>query len=631
MGKQGNKKGPNKKGPSKKGASKKGGGGSSSSSSSSSTAKVSARSSIEDDDVFGESSSSSSIAKKSVKKPNGKQKSSSTSSAAPPLQAELPDIDLDAELQAALADNDRDADTVVQGDEIEHLFRAPQADDRVKTIWGTWSRVKTLYPGIMDAPKTRKGAMHTILTIMAGALKSENLKSNAAHQVSLSDINVGIWMERHADGSPHFHIIIHVEKKVRLAQRLKPAALELPETPEIFWRVPRSGALAGINTCDRVLSYVMVYKGGKAIDLEPRFFNGFASVISAKLWREHRESLAKFRGKAAQVVELYGYLSAHPEVETLPEFERHLNKALKRDQTEMEKLPLMRLKLWISKTGRNAKLEFDAQRKRVFIEQNYDLVRKPVSFFFEEALQTPCECENKDTYLFQLQDIVQHHDGNCKGDAPFSQGSAASGSVRAKLGEYAKAWVAGIFERQRHLCVLGGRGSGKSSVTRPFFLIFGPNSLREAISFIPNFSSANFSWTGWSEDCTRLIDLNDFRTSAAGIDPSTLLNVTEGSKTVKLEQKGGGFERGNPLPKTAVVTANYLEETLIWKRKDIAALEGRMFEFADGTAVIYMQAEVPQEIRRKYRANCLECECRGCAARFLQWAMDGAEHCPEAM
>ena len=111
----------------------------------------------------------------------------------PPVEGPSTADKLAAELEELLEANETEA---VEGGELEQAFRVPTKEDRCKTMWGTWTRLKRedLRETHTDPQELdKKAVLAFILQLLAAVLLVAAEESNC--DLSLLGFGFGIWEE----------------------------------------------------------------------------------------------------------------------------------------------------------------------------------------------------------------------------------------------------------------------------------------------------------------------------------------------------------------------------------------------------------------------------------------------------
>lgn len=242
--------------------------------------------------------------------------------------------------------------------------------------------------------------------------------------------------------------------------------------------------LSGEDPLRRCLRYVMVYTGGKYIDILPRMLR---FVVPETIWKEHRASIsnAEKRGRsgatwagawswsvsclappttptcnekpptAATTTEVFDFLVKNPLIATLIMFDTHISTLLKETTSRILRIPIIQLRLWRSKAGKNAEAEFWEQRRRAFYEVYGEQLRLPYSVFYNGAGLTTCCCKTANGLFHALQKLVkfQQHiirlDGSEDPDPPKGPWS----TLRRKLGCFFFAIKTDAIFRDKRVCI----------------------------------------------------------------------------------------------------------------------------------------------------------------------------------
>ena len=224
----------------------------------------------------------------------------------------------------------------------------------------------------------------------------------------------------------------------------------------------------------------------------------------------------------------------------------------------------------------------------------------PYSFYYTDALNTPCSCiSDGQSYDLLVQGIEFHDLKEFYGNVPYA-------TSREHLGQYYVHVLGDSFPaRQVSIVILGEFGSGKSVYARQHLQIF-PAEVQGAFVFKPTMEDS-FPWTG-VPPMAKFVDLNDFRTDLPGFTTSGILNVGEYSVTKVPQKSAPPIE----IQARLVLTANYLEPGGKWKKADVDALLGTKGRSFGGPLVWKHPLQHQQSCK----------PCRNCSARFMGWCME---------
>lgn len=474
---------------------------------------------------------------------------------------------------------------------FEGQFKKIAAGERVKTIMLTWAHTK-----LFVAPVSREDTIRRIGDAFT-ALKSKSARGVACH-VDLTQCRIAVFEELHLSGEKHMHVIIDAPEKTRLLSGLA-ATLALTNV-RVDARVFSSPS-GRVPTLDRFLNYCLTPTESKwLVDSTPLLYN---LTIPIGITDSATKALARLGKKPASIDDLYQFLLARPDITSPTDLDRCIDRETARKGIHANHhLPFLRLRLLISKSGKEFPADMQAQLDRIRNQHvNPDV---PYASYFHDALSSACACPTPHLLERLLREGVDFHDTK-----EYYGANPVFDTSRDHLGSYYHHLVKDSFpSRQQSLVILGGSATGKSSVALQHLQVFprkGRVNLYETFVFKPAMEDA-FPFTG-IPDLVKFADLNDFRTALKGFTPTTLLNLAEQAET-KLAQKGGP-------PKTItcrlVISANYLKPAPGWTDVDIEALVGHQGRGYGGP--IRWNHPLPRQQMTP--------RCRRCSAGFMQWCM----------
>ena len=483
-----------------------------------------------------------------------------------------------------------------ESEQYDGPFRKVKPGDRPKSILITWSDTKK---GEYRRPSTKQGFMKIVGDVLEEA---QDTKCGPQSTVNLRACQVAIFEELHADLTKHLHCMVAFPEKTSVGSYVGNLLLERGIATDVRGPAASSGATPAAH---RFLAYCVTASEEKWLtDDAPLLYNLQIPLNIADAAARAQKRLSK---KPADMDALYCYLAQHPEIVKPEQFDATLNShCFRRGVHKHYHIPYTRLRLLAPKLGRAFPEEFHAQLNRVRA-QRVD-PGAPYSSFYEDALQSECECKKPGELLARVIEGVEFRD-----QKEYYPSTAEYKSSRSHLGAYYGHLIRDDFPaRQQVLCVIGEQGSGKSVAASQHLNVFprgggGACNIRAAFVFKPTLDDT-FPFTV-VPPMVEFIDFNDFRTSLQNFSPSTVLNLGEFLPTKVAQKSGAAVE----VQARLCLTANYFTPSGRWKQIDVDAMLGSKGRVFGGP--LTWKHPLPTH------SSCGG-QCRSCASRFMQWCMN---------
>ena len=394
---------------------------------------------------------------------------------------------------------------------------------------------------------------------------------------------VACFKELHANGMPHFHVVLVAGSKSTAWGRLDGGFKERGFTPDIRAVVTPPGS----DPLWKVLRYLMIPRGSK-ISVDEHHYQSRNFEMPSRLISEAAAAKKRLDTKPATADEAFQYICSHKHVVSYDTFLGHIAKASHDDVgAQRVSRPIN-----ASVGGNVASLVGAMLHRRDRVSLQEELAKSPLSYVVENV-KGVCGCagvvEEDGSTGTVFEDVGRFLD---------MHGSAIETCYTRW---YTMFFCSRLHGKKRALVVTGPPDTGKS-----YFGSLVASQFPDRRVFLP-LAGSEFCWDGLEEGRHLLAFANDWRFSK-DLPVQPCLNWLEGLPFKRNRKHKDPVQSKGPI---AIFTSNNMEAG--WSRVDVGAFQARVNTSIECVAT-FVATKTPMKLAVERLGKC-----KKCAACALLW------------